>query len=90
MRAFCCARAELEQLIGVITLADLGEALRVAATRSRAPLARPPLHVPSSVSLLRLLELFREASVHLAVVTGRVWRDPGLGHACRHPESHRR
>jgi len=65
---FLLCEGELEQLLGVITLADLGEALRVNAS-SLAPYVRQPLHVPPSVSLLRLLDLFREASVHLAVVT---------------------
>jgi putative hemolysin len=65
---FLLCTGELEQLIGVITLADLGEALRLN-TQDLTTLAKPPLHVPPSVSLLRLLELFRESSVHLAVVT---------------------
>jgi putative hemolysin len=66
-RFLLCER-ELEQLVGVITLADLGEAVR--AGRLDAPQqVRPPLYVPPSVSLLRLLELFRESSTHLAVVT---------------------
>jgi putative hemolysin len=65
---FLLCEGELERLLGVITLADLGEALRLNAT-TLAPYIRPPLHVPSSVSLLRVLELFRESSVHLGVVT---------------------
>jgi len=64
---FLLCEGELEQLLGVISLADLGEALRVNAA-TFTPYIRPPLHVPPSVSLLRLLELFRESSVHLAIV----------------------
>jgi putative hemolysin len=74
---FPLCEGELEQLIGVITLGDMGEALRVGAP-SLAPYVRPPLHVPSSVSLLRLLELFREASVHIAVVTDEYGGIEGL------------
>jgi putative hemolysin len=65
---FLVCEGELENLVGVISLADLGEALRLNAT-TLTPYVRPPLHVPSSASLLRLLELFRESSVHLGIVT---------------------
>jgi putative hemolysin len=65
---FLMAEGELEQLIGVITLADLGEAVR-AGRLDTAVQVRPPLYVPPTVSLLKLLELFRESSTHLAVVT---------------------
>jgi putative hemolysin len=65
---FLLCEGELEQLIGVVTLADLGEALR-AGNLDAAQQVRPPLYVPPTVSLLKLLELFRESSTHLAVVT---------------------
>ncbi|HVY79917.1 MAG TPA: hemolysin family protein [Steroidobacteraceae bacterium] len=74
---FLLCEGELEQLIGVITLADLGEALRLGSTNVAA-YARPPLHVPATVSLLRLLELFRESHVHLAVVTDEYGGIEGL------------
>ena len=74
---FLLCEGELEQLIGVITLADLGEALRLNAPNVAA-YARPPLHVPETVSLLRLLELFRESSVHLAIVTDEYGGIEGL------------
>lgn len=74
---FLLCNGDLEQLIGVITLADLGEVLRLGR-QDIEQLARPPLHVPISVSLLKLLELFREASVHLAVVTGEYGEIRGL------------
>jgi len=66
---FLLATGDLEQLTGVITLADLGEALRAQATDLQQ-YTRAPLYVSPSVSILRLLELFRESNVHLAVVTG--------------------
>ncbi|MEO7774908.1 MAG: hemolysin family protein [Steroidobacteraceae bacterium] len=66
---FLLCRGELEELLGVVTLADLGDALRVGALDLEHHL-RPPLHVPVGVSVLRLLELFRDSTTHLAIVTG--------------------
>lgn len=74
---FLLCNGELEQLIGVITLADLGEALRIGKLEPEQ-YVRTPLFVPPSVSLLRLLELFRESSVHLAVVTDEYGEIHGL------------
>jgi putative hemolysin len=74
---FLLCDGELEQLLGVITLADLGEALRLNAPDIVA-YARQPLQVSETVSLLRLLELFREASVHLAIVTDEYGSIEGL------------
>ena len=66
---FLFCEGTLEQMLGVITLADLGEALRLGAL-NREQHIRQPLHVPPSVSPLKLLDMFRGAAVHLAVVTG--------------------
>jgi putative hemolysin len=66
---FLLCEGELEQLLGVISLADLADALRQGRLDPERHV-RAPLHVPPSVSLLKLLDLFREASVHLAIVTG--------------------
>lgn len=60
--------ATLEKMLGVITLADLGEALRLGRL-DRERYVRPPLSVPNTISLLRLLDIFRTSSAHLAVVT---------------------
>ncbi|HTQ36272.1 MAG TPA: hemolysin family protein [Steroidobacteraceae bacterium] len=65
---FLLCRGELEQLIGVISLANLGEALRRGAIDQEVDV-QPPLHVPENISILKLLETFRRASVHLGVVT---------------------
>lgn len=81
---FLLCQGELEQLIGVITLADLGEALRLGQL-NLAALVRPPLHIPTSVSLLRLLELFRESGRR----HGGVWRDSGPCDSGRYPQGHR-
>jgi putative hemolysin len=74
---FPLCKGELEQLIGVITLADLGEALRVGG-QDLSVYARSPLHVLPSVSSLRLLELFRESNVHVAVVIDEYGAIEGL------------
>jgi len=74
---FLLCDGELEQLIGVITLADLGEALRLGST-NLTPYTRLPLHVDASVSLLRLVDFFRESNVHLAVVTDEYGSIEGL------------
>ncbi len=65
---FLLCRGELEQLIGVISLANLGEAMRRGALDQEIDV-QPPLHVPENISILKLLETFRRASVHLGVVT---------------------
>ena len=74
---FLYCRGELEQLIGVITLADLGEALRRGELDPDVDV-QPPLHVPEGISVLKLLETFRRSSVHLAVVTNEYGGIEGL------------
>jgi putative hemolysin len=74
---FLLCRGELEQLIGVISLANLGEALRRGAIDPETD-AQPPLHVPESISIFKLLETFRRSSVHLGVVTNEYGGIEGL------------
>jgi putative hemolysin len=74
---FLLCRGELEQLIGVISLANLGEALRRGVIDTEADV-QPPLHVPEGISIFRLLETFRRSSVHLAVVTNEYGGIEGL------------
>jgi putative hemolysin len=74
---FLLCRGELEQLIGVISLANLGEALRRGAIDPDVD-AQPPLHVPESISIFKLLETFRRSSVHLGVVTNEYGGIEGL------------
>jgi putative hemolysin len=74
---FLLCRGELEQLIGVISLANLGEALRRGAIDQDLDL-QPPLHVPESISIFKLLETFRHSSVHLGVVTNEYGGIEGL------------
>jgi putative hemolysin len=74
---FLLCRGELEQLIGVISLANLGEALRRGAIDVDTDV-QPPLHVPESISIFKLLETFRRSSVHLGVVTNEYGGIEGL------------
>ncbi|MFM1887275.1 MAG: hypothetical protein RL026_2432 [Pseudomonadota bacterium] len=74
---FLLCRGELEQLIGVISLANVGEALRRGALDPDVDV-QPPLHVPEGISVLKLLETFRRSSVHLAVVTNEYGGIEGL------------
>jgi putative hemolysin len=74
---FLLCRGELEQLIGVISLANLGEALRRGAIDPEIDVQQP-LHVPESISIFKLLETFRRSSVHLGVVTNEYGGIEGL------------
>jgi putative hemolysin len=74
---FLLCRGELEQLIGVVSLANLGEALRRGAIEPELDVQQP-LHVPESISIFKLLETFRRSSVHLGVVTNEYGGIEGL------------
>jgi putative hemolysin len=74
---FLLCRGELEQLIGVISLANLGEALRRGRIDPDADVQQP-LHVPETISIFKLLETFRRSSVHLGVVTNEYGGIEGL------------
>jgi putative hemolysin len=74
---FLLCRGELEQLIGVISLANLGEALRRGSIDPEIDVQQP-LHVPESISIFKLLETFRRSSVHLGVVTNEYGGIEGL------------
>jgi putative hemolysin len=74
---FLLCRGELEQLIGVISLANLGEALMRGAIDPEVDV-QAPLHVPESISIFKLLETFRRSSVHLGVVTNEYGGIEGL------------
>lgn len=74
---FLLCRGELEQLMGVISLANLGEAMRRGHIDPDEDL-QAPLHVPESISILKLLDTFRRSSTHLAVVTSEYGGIEGL------------
>lgn len=64
---FLVAHGSLEQLAGVLTLADLSEALRRGSLDPGHDIV-PALHVPESITVMQMLDQFRRSSTHLAVV----------------------
>lgn len=65
---FLVARDTLDSLLGMITLADLSEAMHRGHLDPDRDL-EPPLHIPDSITVLQLLDQFQRSSTHLAVVT---------------------
>ena len=65
---YLVCRGELDELVGVATVTELLDWAREPAGRELAQRTVTPLVVQESTTVLRLLELFREAAVHLAVV----------------------
>jgi len=61
-------RGEIDELVGVVRATELVEWAAEADGAELARRAEPPLVVQETTTVLRLLELFREAGVHLAVV----------------------
>ncbi len=65
---YLVCRGELDELIGVATVTDLLEWTRDPSGPELAQRTIAPLVVQETTNVLRLVELFREAAVHLAVV----------------------
>jgi putative hemolysin len=65
---FLVARGKLDNLLGMISLADLSEVLHRGRLDTERDL-QPALHIPDSISVLQLLDQFQKSSTHLAVVT---------------------
>jgi putative hemolysin len=65
---FPAARGELDQFEGVIHTKDLLDQLARTGRFDLAASIRPPLVVHEGTHVLRLLEMFRENPVHMAVV----------------------
>lgn len=65
---FLVARERLDNLTGVMTLADLSEAMRRGKLEPDRDV-QSPLHVPESISVLQMLDQFQRSRVHLAIVT---------------------
>lgn len=65
---FLVCRGEIDELVGVVRATELVEWAAEADGAELARRAEPPLVVQETTTVLRLLELFREAGVHLAVV----------------------
>lgn len=65
---FLVAHGSLDQLAGVLTLANLSEALHRGSLDPERDLLSP-LHVPDTLSVMQLLDQFQRSSTHLAVIT---------------------
>lgn len=65
---FLVCRGEIDELVGIVRVSDLLEWASGPEGADLAARAQPPLVVQETTTVLRLLELFREAAVHLAVV----------------------
>lgn len=74
---FLVAREKFDNLLGMITLADLSEALHRGELDPEKDLD-PPLHIPDSISVLQLLDQFQRSSTHLAVVTDEYGEIEGI------------
>ncbi len=65
---FLVAHGSLQDMLGMITLANLSEALRRGRLDPEHDI-EAPLHVPVGISALQLLDQFQKSSTHLAVIT---------------------
>jgi putative hemolysin len=74
---FLVAREKFENLLGMITLANLSEAVHRGVLDPDRDL-EPPLHIPDSISVLQLLDQFQKSSTHLAVVTDEYGEIEGI------------
>lgn len=74
---FLVARAKLDNLLGMITLADMSEVLHRGKLDPERDL-QPPLHIPDSISVLQLLDQFQKSSTHLAIVTDEYGEIEGI------------
>ena len=74
---FLVARGKLDNLLGMVTLADLSEAMHRGRLDTERDL-QPPLHIPDSISVLQLLDQFQRSSSHLAIVTDEYGEIEGI------------
>jgi len=65
---YLVCRGEVDELVGVASVTELLEWVRDPNGPDLAKRALAPLVIQETTTVLRLLELFREAAVHLAVV----------------------
>jgi len=73
---FLVARDKFDNLLGMVTLADLSEALHRGRLDPQD--MEPPLYIPDAISVLQLLDQFQKSSTHLAVVTDEYGEIEGI------------
>ncbi len=66
---FPAYEGNLDNVVGMISVKRVLERFVESGTVDLAPLVTPPLFVPESASVLRLLESFKETGVHIALIT---------------------
>jgi putative hemolysin len=74
---FLVARGKFDNLLGMITLANLSEVVHRGKLDAETDL-EPPLHIPDSITVLQLLDQFQRSSTHLAVVTDEYGEIEGI------------
>jgi len=74
---FLVARGKLDALLGMISLADLSEAVHRGRLDPERDL-QPPLHIPDSLTVLQLLDQFQKSSTHLGIVTDEYGEIEGI------------
>lgn len=74
---FLVARGKLDNLLGMITLANLSETVHRGKLDPETDL-EPPLHIPDSITVLQLLDQLQRSSTHLAVVTDEYGEIEGI------------
>lgn len=74
---FLVARGKLDALLGMISLADLSEAVHRGQLVAERDL-QPPLHIPDSLTVLQLLDQFQKSSTHLGIVTDEYGEIEGI------------
>jgi putative hemolysin len=65
---FLLSRDDLDNLLGVVYAKDILEQRLIGRPMDLSVLARPPLFVPENMPTLKLLDLFKQKSAHVAVV----------------------
>ena len=75
---FLVCNGSVDQVVGMVQVTDLWAHLLVGDPLDLERSLRKPLFVPESTRALRLLEMFRESGVHLAVVLDEYGGTEGL------------
>ncbi|MDR3450251.1 MAG: hemolysin family protein [Alphaproteobacteria bacterium] len=75
---FPVARGDMEEILGVVHAKDLLNASFDGQTLSLKPVMRAPLIVPDTTPVLRLLDQFKQAGQHIALVVDEYGSVEGL------------
>jgi len=75
---FPVARGDMEEILGVVHAKDLLNASFDGLNLSIRPVMRPPLIVPDTTPVMRLLDQFKQAGQHIAIVVDEYGSVEGL------------